>query len=179
MVLNFFKYAITLVFFMLAANSNALAQSAYGKYCDPDEIVLLKKIFSDSEIRLHCSGHSGNDLAIAGTKYNWEVCHKIENRCQPSKACVATRAEAEELMRIGGHERTWSLTGTRLSICGSSGNTSSSAVTKYHWEVCHKTENRCQPSNACVATKAEAEELMRIGGHKSTWTLTGKKRGTC
>jgi len=128
------------------------------------------------------NGGGGNDgnTPVAGTKYNWEVCRRSDGSCQPSRACVATFAEAEALLKSGGHEGTWYLTGETSRVCsGGSANEGATAAANYNWEVCRHSDNRCQPSQACVATFAEAEALLKSGGHEGTWYLTGNKSRPC
>lgn len=143
------------------------------RYAAIGSIILLSLSFS-------------NPIFADSTKFNWEVCRYSDGHCQPSRACVATLPEAEALLKSGGFENTWYLTGEKAGICSAASSASSSGSQsgtvsrgqKFNWEVCRYSDGHCQPSRACVATLREAEALLRSGGFEDWW-LTGEKSNSC
>ena len=69
-----------------------------------------------------------------------------------------------------GDEDVWKMTGETAGVCG---------VQKYHWEICRKADQTCRPSNACVATLKEMEDVIEARGDEHIWRATGKTAGPC
>lgn len=126
------------------------------------------------------SGSSAGGSANAATKYHWNICRNSDGYCRPSNACVATRAEMDEVIRANGHTNVWYTTGEQSGTCGSSiGKATPTSAAKYHWNICRNSDGYCRPSNACVATRAEMDEVIRANGHVNVWYTTGERSGNC